>query len=59
MQTANTTGFLLYYLARNPDKQEILRREILSVVGPRGTPITASSLNKLDYLKACVKEILR
>lgn len=59
IQTANTIGFLLYYLARSADKQEILRREILSVVGPKGSPILPSSLNKLDYLKACVKEILR
>ncbi len=32
--TANMLSFLFYYLAKNPDKQEILRKEVLSVVHP-------------------------
>ena len=57
--TSHTTSFLLYYLAKNPDKQERLRQEVLSVVGPKGTTVTASALNDLHYLKACIKESLR
>jgi cytochrome P450 family 12 len=57
--TSTTTSFLFYYLAKNPDKQEILRKEVLSVVGPRGAPVTVAALNELRYLKACVKESLR
>ena len=34
--TGNTLGFLLYHLAANPDKQEILRRECLSVGNKEG-----------------------
>ena len=52
-------SFLFYYLAKNPEKQEILRKEVLSVVGPRGAPVTVAALNELRYLKACVKESLR
>ena len=57
--TSHTTSFLFYYLAKNPDKQEILRREVLSIVGPRGAPVTVAALNELRFLKACVKESLR
>ena len=57
--TSYTTSFLFYYLAKNPEKQEILRKEVLSVVGPRNAPVTVAALNELRYLKACVKESLR
>ena len=57
--TSHTTSFLLYFLARNPDKQELLRKEVLQVVGPRGSPLTDSAINDLHYLKACIKESLR
>nr|QST15056.1 CYP362A3 protein [Diaphanosoma celebensis] len=57
--TSHSTSFLMYLLARNPDKQDKLREEVLRVVGPRGTPVTAPAVNELYYLKACVKETLR
>ena len=57
--TTHTTSFLLYNLAKNPDKQEKMRREVLSVVGPKGSPLTPGALNELHYLKACIKESLR
>ena len=59
MQGCNTSSFLIYFLAKNPDKQEKLRKEILSVVGPKGSSITANALNEVPYLKACIKESLR
>ena len=49
----------MYFLATNPEKQEKLRKEILSVVGPKGSQITPAALNEMHYLKACVKESLR
>lgn len=52
-------AFLFYFLARNPEKQEKLRKEIQSVVGPKGSEVTASVLRDLPYLKACIKESLR
>merc|ERR1712051_266898 len=47
--TGNTIGFLMYHLAANPDKQEILRKECLSI-GP--------NLN-VKNLKACIQETFR
>jgi cytochrome P450 family 12 len=57
--TANTLSFLFYFLAKNPDKQEILRKEVLSVVGSRGAPVAVQTLNELRYLKASIKESFR
>nr|QST15058.1 CYP362A5 protein [Diaphanosoma celebensis] len=57
--TSVTVSFLFYLLAKNPGKQELLRKEVLSVVGPRGAPVTVDALNQLRYLKACVKESIR
>ena len=57
--TSHTAAFLLYHLARNADKQDMLRKEILLVVGPKGSAVTPSALNEMHYLKACLKECLR
>jgi len=46
-------------LAKNPAQQEKLRKEILSVVGPKGSPVTAAHLRDLHYLRACIKEAMR
>jgi cytochrome P450 family 12 len=54
--TSNSSAYLFYLLAKNPDKQEILRKEVLSIVGPRGAPVSLKALNELHYLKACIKE---
>ena len=56
--TSNTMQWVLYLMAKNPEKQEILRQEILSVLGDEiiATPTT---LAELPYLKAWVRETLR
>jgi len=56
--TAHTATFLLYHLACNPDKQEKLYQEILSVMGSDGT-MTESRLAEMKYLKACLQESQR
>ena len=56
--TGNTSAFLIYDLATNPDKQELLYREICEVVGKTGQ-MTEKKLVKMRYLKACVNESLR
>ncbi|XP_055879844.1 probable cytochrome P450 12a5, mitochondrial [Biomphalaria glabrata] len=56
--TAKYSQVFLYNLAKNPDKQNILRREILDVLGPDG-PLTSSALSRMVYLKAALKESFR
>ncbi|XP_059155764.1 probable cytochrome P450 CYP44 [Physella acuta] len=56
--TARNLQVLFYNLAKNPDKQETLRREVLSVVGP-DKPVDAQALSKMPYLKACLNESFR
>ncbi|XP_026462560.1 cytochrome P450 12b1, mitochondrial-like isoform X1 [Ctenocephalides felis] len=53
--TSSSTITTLYNLAKNQDKQDILR-EHLGKVFPKGSPITAEGLNNIPYLKACFKE---
>ena len=45
-----TGAFLLYHLASNPEKQEMLYQELAEVLGPDGR-ITADNLAQLKYLK--------
>ena len=57
----DTTGvaatFLLYNLATNPAKQELLHQEIVDIIGPSVLdPITESKLKKMKYLRACCQE---
>ena len=56
--TSNTMQWVLYMMAKNPDKQEILRQEILSVLGNE-TTATPTMLAQMPYLKAWVRETLR
>ena len=56
-----TTGVVsvLYCLARNQDKQEILRNEVLNILPEKSSKMTTQSLNNIPYLRAVVKEALR
>lgn len=49
----------MYHLAKNPEKQETLRQEILSYLPERYSKLTNESLNRLPYMRACVKEAMR
>ncbi|KAG8178823.1 hypothetical protein JTE90_015376 [Oedothorax gibbosus] len=57
--TSHTVAFMLYHLARNPDKQERLFKEIIELLPDKDLKITKTNFEKLYYLKACVKEALR
>ena len=57
-KTSYTTLWALYHLARNQEIQQILYQEIFGILGKDGD-VTAGSLAKLSYLKACVKESAR
>ena len=56
--TSNTMQWVLYMMAKNPDKQDILRQEVLSVLGDT-TWATPATLAQMPYLKAWVRETLR
>jgi cytochrome P450 len=56
--TSHTTGFLLYELAKNKDKQELLYEEVKQHI-PHSGSITPEVYSQLRYLKACLKEVLR
>ena len=56
--TSNTMQWVLYMLAKNPEKQKILRQEVLSLVG-NSTCATPETLAQMPYLKAWLRETLR
>ena len=61
MAGVDTTGgaatFLLYHLAANEDKQELLYREIVDTIGPAtGDAVNEQKLKRMKYLRACAQE---
>ena len=56
--TSNTMQWILYLMAKKPEKQNILRREVLSVLGD-SQHASPNTLANMPYLKACVRETLR
>ncbi|KFM82863.1 putative cytochrome P450 12a4, mitochondrial, partial [Stegodyphus mimosarum] len=57
--TSHTVAFLLYNLARNPDKQQIRYEEISKLLPSKDLKITQNIFNELKYLKSCMKESQR
>jgi cytochrome P450 family 12 len=57
--TATTMASIMYVLAKNPEKQEILRKEINKILPEKNSILTVSSFNNVPYLRACIKEALR
>ena len=57
--TGVTASFLMYHLASNPEKQQLLYNEICEIVGSNGEPITEAKLKKMRYVKACLQESQR
>ena len=52
-------SFILYHLARNPEKQNKLYEEICRVLPDYKGVITWQILSQFSYLKAVVKETFR
>ena len=48
-----------YLLAKNPEKQKILREEILSKLPNKDSRLTTQSMANMPYLRACMKESAR
>lgn len=57
-QTANTSCFLMYEIAKKPDLQKHLVHEVTSVVGDKTHP-SWEDLQKMALLRNCVKETMR
>lgn len=57
--TGKALASALYFLAKNRDKQEILRTELRKYLTEKNTPITGAMLANCPYLKAVIKETLR
>lgn len=49
----------LYYLAKNPEKQEKLRDEIKKLPLDEHGKLMPTSFLKAPYLRACLKEVMR
>ena len=58
MQTSNTMLWLMYRLANNPEVQDRVFEEVNQVLGQDGY-VTDKELNKIPYLKSCLKESVR
>lgn len=50
---------IFYYLATNHSKQDILRKEILTLLTDKNAGLNADVLNSMPYMKACIKEAAR
>ena len=55
--TATAMQWCLYLLAKNPEKQDKLYREVHSVL--KGGILSSDQLSGMPYLKACIKETMR
>ena len=56
--TSTTMSWLIYLLARHPDKQTALYEELVSAMGREETP-NADTVATLPFLRACVNEAMR
>eukprot|EP00331_Platyophrya_macrostoma_P010168 CAMPEP_0176430014 /NCGR_PEP_ID=MMETSP0127-20121128/14018_1 /TAXON_ID=938130 /ORGANISM="Platyophrya macrostoma, Strain WH" /LENGTH=513 /DNA_ID=CAMNT_0017811857 /DNA_START=15 /DNA_END=1556 /DNA_ORIENTATION=- len=56
--TSHVLALAMYYLEKNPEMRVRMEKE-LDEVWPEGTPVDISKLNKLEYMHAFLKEVLR
>ncbi|KAH8348310.1 hypothetical protein KR084_006385 [Drosophila pseudotakahashii] len=57
--TSSACLTILYHLARNPSKQEKLRRELQRILPNKKDSLTDENTKNMPYLRACIKESLR
>ncbi|XP_018572395.1 cytochrome P450 CYP12A2 [Anoplophora glabripennis] len=57
--TGKTMAAALYFLAKNPDKQQCLREEVYNNLPEKNSSVTKEILNNSPYLKAVIKETTR
>ena len=59
LQTASATLNTLYNLAKNPEKQEILRQELIKTLPDKNSQLTPEKSRNMPYLRAVIKESFR
>ncbi|XP_017091373.2 probable cytochrome P450 12a4, mitochondrial [Drosophila bipectinata] len=57
--TSSTFTALMLCLAKNPEKQEKLREEIMKILPEKDSEFTEASMKNMPYLRACIKESQR
>ena len=57
-QSSNTSAFLLHEVAKQPELQEKMYKEVCTILGDRNSP-SFDDLQKMTLVRGCVKEILR
>lgn len=50
---------MLYQIATRPEEQEKIHQEMLTILPNKNDKLDASKLEKMVYLKAFIKEVLR
>ena len=54
--TASATIGVMYCLAKNPEKQEKLREELMKILPDKNSRLTPENMKNMPYLRACIKE---
>ena len=57
-QTSNTMQWVLYHLTKYPNTLRKLEREVRDVIPPGGD-VTKEHIDRMPYLRAVIKEVLR
>lgn len=57
--TATAVTFLLFHLAKNARVQSKAREEALAVLGDKSNSVEPHQLEKMPFIKACLKESMR
>ncbi|KAL7041072.1 hypothetical protein ACKWTF_000617 [Chironomus riparius] len=57
--TASAVLNTIYCLAKNPDKQEILRQELINILPEKNSRMTSENNKNMPYLRAVIKEAMR
>lgn len=50
---------IMYHLAKNPEKQQKLREEVLGKLPERSSHLNSQNMANFPYLRACIKEAAR
>lgn len=58
-QTSVAVTSTIYQLSQNPEKQEMLFKELHAILPDHNAPIDTKILEQMPFLRACIKETLR